>query len=152
RDPAGGRADRAPGEAARRRAGAHARDVGEREEGAAHDLRRVRRVHAPGQGERPGGLGGDVVRLRRLLLCFSALALVPAAHAAAPPRLSSDHAPVSIASTYGSGHFGSWAVDGFGLPAYRYSVGELKTPFAAQPELAGRNGACHQVGSATTAP
>ena len=43
------------------------------------------------------------------------LVLAPAASGATPlPRLSRDRTPANVASTYGSGNFGSWGVDGFG--------------------------------------
>ena len=45
--------------------------------------------------------------------------------------------PVDLASTYGSGSFGRWLVDGFGLPAYRYNVDEARDRDARQPELDG---------------
>jgi len=69
------------------------------------------------------------------------------APAGAPPRLSRAHSRVAIRSTHGSGVFGRWVVDAFGLPAYRYTLNELKSPFAKQSELAGRNDAWHQVGN-----
>jgi hypothetical protein len=65
----------------------------------------------------------------------------------APARLSADTAPVRVDSTYGSGHFGTWLVDGFGLPAFRYEADEDSDPRAAQPELAGGTAAQHQVGN-----
>ena len=54
--------------------------------------------------------------MRRSLAIAVAAALVAAAPAA--------HA-VDISSTFGSGDFGSWRTDGFGLPSYRYTVDEL---------------------------
>ena len=35
--------------------------------------------------------------------------------------------------TYGSGHFGEWAEDGFGLPAYRYTCDQVHDPAAITP-------------------
>src|SRR5947209_7391321 len=67
--------------------------------------------------------------------------------AAAPSPLSQDHARVPIGSTYGSGSFGTWFADQFGLPAYRYTLDELTAPQAKQPELAGSTDAWHQVGN-----
>jgi len=34
---------------------------------------------------------------------------------------------------YGSGHFGEWIVDGFGLPAYRYTCNQTSDPLAVTP-------------------
>ena len=67
--------------------------------------------------------------------------------AGAPVALSAAHARPVVASTYGSGHFGSWFVDAFGLPAFRYDVDENSDPRARQPELAGGTEAQHQVGN-----
>jgi hypothetical protein len=84
------------------------------------------------------------LRLAAVLL----LAFAPGAPGApAPPRLSADDRPASIDSTYGSGSFGSWSVDGFGLPAFRYDVDQQADPRAQQPELAGGTDAQHQVGN-----
>src|SRR5437588_10391466 len=69
------------------------------------------------------------------------------AHAAAPPFLSRDRSPADMRSTYGSGHFGSWGIDRFGLPFYTYRVDEQHNPKARQPELAGGTQAQHQVGN-----
>ena len=76
--------------------------------------------------------------MRRSLAIAVAAALVAAAPAA--------HA-VDISSTFGSGDFGSWRTDGFGLPSYRYTVDEQHAPRARQPELAGAVDAWHQVGN-----
>src|SRR5258707_8141551 len=65
----------------------------------------------------------------------------------APPPLSADPTTPSIASAYGSGSFGHWLVDPYGLPAYDYSVNEAIDPNAKQPELAGATGAQHQLGN-----
>jgi hypothetical protein len=75
------------------------------------------------------------------LLTPSALGL------AAPPRLSNDAGRADIRSSYGSGAFGSWTTDRFGLPGYRYTIDELTAPQAAQPELGGRRDAWHQLGN-----
>ena len=83
------------------------------------------------------------------LACAMALA-VPGARceaAVAPPPLSADHSAVNVGSTYGSGSFGSWQVDNFGLPSYRYDIDEARDPKAKQPELAGGTQAQHQVGN-----
>jgi hypothetical protein len=52
-----------------------------------------------------------------------------------------------ITSTYGSGDFGRWTIDHFGLPAYRYTMDEQTDPIARQAELAGGNDAWSQVGN-----
>jgi hypothetical protein len=65
----------------------------------------------------------------------------------APSPLSRDGSSVNLDSTYGSGHFGRWTVDQFGLPAYRYDMDETRDPRAQQPELAGSTVAQHQVGN-----
>jgi hypothetical protein len=65
----------------------------------------------------------------------------------APPPLSTDHSSPPLASTYGSGAFGSWQVDRFGLPVYRYTMDEQTDPRARQPELAGNTDAWSQVGN-----
>ena len=67
--------------------------------------------------------------------------------AAAPAPLSRDAARVDIASAHGSGAFGRWRVDRFGLPAYRYAIDEETAPQAAQPELHGSRDAQHQLGN-----
>jgi hypothetical protein len=90
--------------------------------------------------------------MTRLLLAplaalLLAAASATAAMAAAPPPLSAQTASPSMASTYGSGQFGQWTVDGWGLPAYRYDVDELTNPIAAQPELSGNVNAWSQVGN-----
>lgn len=56
------------------------------------------------------------------------------ARASAPPSLPShSHAPASAADAYGSGHFGSWIRDAFGLPAYAYTCNQLTDPKAVSP-------------------
>jgi hypothetical protein len=52
-----------------------------------------------------------------------------------------------MGSSYGSGNFGTWGSDRFGLPFYRYDVNEAYDPKAKQPELAGATQAQHQVGN-----
>jgi hypothetical protein len=71
----------------------------------------------------------------------------PPAHAASPAPLSADHSSPSISSTYGSGAFGQWTSDRWGLPAYNYGVDELTNPIAQQPELSGSNDAWSQLGN-----
>ena len=67
--------------------------------------------------------------------------------AAPPPLLSADVSPADIDSSYGSASFGSWIVDRFGLPAYRYEIDEATAPQAPQVEINGRTDAWHQVGN-----
>ncbi len=55
--------------------------------------------------------------------------------------------PAHIASPVGSGDFGRWQVDRFGLPSYTYRVDEQHNPIARQPELDGATDAQHQVGN-----
>jgi Glycosyltransferase family 36 len=93
------------------------------------------------------------VRHGRRTVCFTAaccglcLAFSATAAAAAPPLLSSITARVPIDSSYGSGSFGKWGEDAFGLPDYSYTIDEQTAPQAAQPELAGDRAAWHQVGN-----
>jgi hypothetical protein len=81
-----------------------------------------------------------------LLALVLALGLAATA-LAAPPRLSHDSGRADISSTYGSGSYGTWMVDRFGLPAYRYAIDEDTAPQAKQPELNGRTDAWHQLGN-----
>src|SRR5207244_1820913 len=60
---------------------------------------------------------------------------------------SKDHSPANLNSTYGSGSFGGWTLDAFGMPAFRYTTDEQHDPKAQQPELAGNTVAQHQVGN-----
>ena len=69
------------------------------------------------------------------------------AHAAGPPPLSRDTSPANVASEHGSGIFGRWSVDGWGLPAYRYTIDPDTDPRAPQPELNGNRDAWHQLGN-----
>src|SRR4051812_36841244 len=86
---------------------------------------------------------------RSALIAAAACALASAAPApaAAPPRLSAERSRVAIDSTYGSGVFGAWGVDRFGLPAYSYRTDEETAPEAKQAELKGRTDAWHQGGN-----
>src|SRR4051794_35483672 len=89
--------------------------------------------------------------MRRALVLASFLwLLLPAARcdaASPPPPLSADHSEADVSSTYGSGSFGTWGGDEFGLPLYRYDTDEAHDPKAQQPELAGGTQAQHQVGN-----
>ena len=54
---------------------------------------------------------------------------------------------MAIDSTSGSGAFGSWRADAFGLPSYRYTLDQTRAPFARQPEIQDRTDAWHQIGN-----
>jgi hypothetical protein len=87
--------------------------------------------------------------VRRLTAVAAALIVLSGAHAAlaAPPPLSAETGSPSVASTYGSGSFGQWAVDAHKLPAYRYEIDPLTSPIAPQPELSGNVNAWNQIGN-----
>jgi hypothetical protein len=83
-----------------------------------------------------------------LLLGFVLLGvLAPSALAAGPPPLSADRDLPDLSSAYGSGSFGRWGVDGFGLPAYDYTIDPATAPQAHQTELNGSTDAWHQLGN-----
>ncbi|MDX6665483.1 MAG: cellobiose phosphorylase [Solirubrobacteraceae bacterium] len=90
-------------------------------------------------------------RWRRRLGCaiggVVALACAAPAAAAGPPPLSADTSRADISSDHGSGVFGTWTQDGLGLPVYRYTIDQQLNPAAAQPELAGKRDAWHQLGN-----
>ena len=67
--------------------------------------------------------------------------------AAAPGTLSAQPAAERIASSHGSGSFGRWLVDSFGLPAYAYRLDERTDPRADQPELDGNHANWSQLGN-----
>jgi hypothetical protein len=87
------------------------------------------------------------MRRAALALAAAAALAVPAAATGSPAPLSKTPKRADVRSTYGSGHFGSWAVDAFGLPAYRYGIDETTDPRARQPEVSGSTLAQHQVGN-----
>lgn len=95
---------------------------------------------------------GKLIGARGGLFVAAALAVAtfaPAgkAQTTAPPSLSADPARADVASTYGSGAFGTWTTGALGLPAYRYTINEASAPQAVQPELAGSRDAWHQLGN-----
>jgi hypothetical protein len=90
-------------------------------------------------------LGG--LTRRALLAALSLLLAAPVALAAGPSPLSAERDRVTIGSPEGSGIFGRWFVDGFGLPAYRYQLDPDRDPRTAQPELRGSSDAWHQLGN-----
>jgi hypothetical protein len=75
-----------------------------------------------------------------LALALSVVCVSPAAALQAWPS-------VDISSSYGSGDFGRWLTDPFGLPSYQYRIDELRDPRARQPELDGSTDAWSQVGN-----
>lgn len=85
------------------------------------------------------------MRWVRALVAMGLLALAAVEPAQAAVTAGWPRAPIS--SSFGSGAFGSWGVDPLGLPSYRYTVNELRVPFARQPELGGSTDAWHQVGN-----
>jgi Glycosyl hydrolase 36 superfamily, catalytic domain/Glycosyltransferase family 36 len=66
---------------------------------------------------------------------------------AAPGPLSAEPAAERIASARGSGSFGRWRVDSFGLPSYEYRLDEEADPRADQPELDGSDANWSQLGN-----
>ena len=74
-------------------------------------------------------------------------AVVIACLAPAASQAISGWPAVPISSTAGSGSFGTWRVDRFGLPSYAYRIDEQRNPIARQPELAGSTDAWHQLGN-----
>ncbi|HUC03973.1 MAG TPA: hypothetical protein VL961_01155 [Acidimicrobiales bacterium] len=94
---------------------------------------------------------GASARLVGLVACGAGLlAGAGAANAVTvpvPPPLSADTAAASIDSSYGSGHFGTWATDQWGLPVYDYTDDEMTDPDARQSEVDGSTAAQHQVGN-----
>src|SRR5581483_4747503 len=65
----------------------------------------------------------------------------------APPLLSAEGAPGRIDSTQGSGAFGRWTVDRYGLPAYDYTLDQTSDARAARVELSNTTSAWHQLGN-----
>ena len=90
---------------------------------------------------RGAGLSVMLVAVLAISLGLAAAAL------AAPAPLSADHSSPPISSAFGSGSFGKWTVDSFGLPAYDYTIDQATNPIAAQPELNGSTDAWSQIGN-----
>jgi len=87
-------------------------------------------------------------KVSRAALVLTVWTATPALGVQPPPLpLSADSSRPDIDSRHGSGHLGSWFVDDFGLPAFRYEVDERSDPRAQQPELAGGTDAQHQLGN-----
>ena len=76
-----------------------------------------------------------------------AVAALAAALAAAQPAGAAIASTSAITSDKGSGVFGTWTVDHFGLPAYDYSLDQEVDARAAQPELGGDRANWSQVGN-----
>ena len=72
-----------------------------------------------------------------LLVTLLAVSSAPTAASAASAQPSGAASP-NITSTYGSGDFGQWTIDQFGLPSYRYTRTSAAVPEAASPELSAR--------------
>ncbi len=72
---------------------------------------------------------------------------IASASGPAPTPLSRVALQPSLASSYGSGSFGRWGVDAFGLPVYRYTDDEQRDPHARQVQLSDAARAQHQVGN-----
>ena len=81
------------------------------------------------------------------LLLFLCGFLATPALGAGPPPLSGERALPDLSSRYGSGNFGRWGADPFGLPAYDYTIDPATAPQARQSELAGSTDAWHQLGN-----
>jgi hypothetical protein len=77
---------------------------------------------------------------------------LPSFSAAFPANSSSSVSRPNLASskTFGSGYFGDWITDQFGLPAYRYSCDQITDPKAVSPthkQWRGSTDQTHQVGN-----
>ncbi|MQA75192.1 MAG: hypothetical protein GEU88_12750 [Solirubrobacterales bacterium] len=70
----------------------------------------------------------------------------PARGAGAGPP-SGEGIELRAAAPQGSGAFGRWRIDRFGLPAYEYGLDERVDPRAAQPEIGGETANWSQVGN-----
>ena len=86
----------------------------------------------------------SLIVLALVAIAASSCAMAPINKAAA---LSWNATLPQISSTYGSGDFGTWATDSFGLPSYRYTIHQNTDPVAHQSELAGSTDAWSQVGN-----
>ena len=66
------------------------------------------------------------------------------------PSASAAEVQASESKPYGSGHFGEWITDQFGLPAYRYTCNQVTDPKAVTPvhkQWRGPTDHTHQVGN-----
>ncbi len=66
---------------------------------------------------------------------FLELAALGALHHAAPSAFAANatNAPASADPAFGSGYFGRWITDAFGLPAYHYTCDQTRDPKAVLP-------------------
>jgi hypothetical protein len=64
-----------------------------------------------------------------------------------PALLSQNRGRPSVASAYGSGDFGRWLVDQWGLPAYHYTADEMTDADAKQPDVGSSTAGESQVGN-----
>lgn len=92
-------------------------------------------------------MGSRMMRRLTAVAVALGLALGGLAAAAVPAAALPGWPSVDISSSFGSGDFGQWQTDPFGLPSYRYTVDELRDPIAQQPELAGSTDAWTQLGN-----
>ncbi|HZU16011.1 MAG TPA: hypothetical protein VFD01_05315 [Candidatus Dormibacteraeota bacterium] len=88
-----------------------------------------------------------VVAVVALVASIGAAGVRPALADSPPPPLSADQSQVDIGSSYGSGHFGNWSVDQWGLPAYDYTLDQQVDHRADLAEESGGDTAFHQVGN-----
>lgn len=84
---------------------------------------------------------------RTALLLLLPLLLLGAGFLPASALADSRPAPLKIDSGFGSGSFGTWKTDSWGLPSYRYEIDEEKNPIARQDVLDGSTDAWHQLGN-----
>jgi hypothetical protein len=85
-----------------------------------------------------------------LLGCAVAAILLAGAGSAAaraPAPLTFAGKLADISSTYGSGSFGHWQIDQWGLPTYQYTADQLTDTNTAQPDVAGSTADENQVGN-----
>ncbi|HVT36390.1 MAG TPA: hypothetical protein VHE37_12440, partial [Nevskiaceae bacterium] len=65
----------------------------------------------------------------------------------APAKLSQETQPADMSSSDGSGVFGAWTLDRYGLPAYDYTLDQVNDARAQRVELSGTTSAWHQLGN-----
>ena len=66
------------------------------------------------------------------------------------PALPATPSQTASSKPYGSGYFGEWITDHFGLPAYRYTCNQVTDPKAVSPthkQWRGATDQTHQVGN-----
>ncbi len=87
-----------------------------------------------------------------VLLTLAGSAAAKTAHhehniAVAPAPLQFSSARPDIRSSYGSGSFGRWEVDRWGLPTYQYTADEMTDPNAPQANWGGGRSSENQIGN-----